>query len=154
MEWLATGFGLGWIPMAPGTFGTLPGVALVLWLWPLSADRPVLRLLPAILLPVLAIPLCGAAERHFGVRDDRRIVADEYAVFPISMLGLPVTWQEWWVVPLVFVAARVFDVLKPAPAEQMQRLPGGWGIVLDDVVAALYTLVFAHGATWTLRSLL
>lgn len=139
---LATGFGLGYSPVASGTAGTLPGLLIVWAVWPHGLPW---QIASAILLPLLAIPLCGAAERHFGKKDDGRIVADEYMIFPISMVGLPLTP---WVVAMAFLSSRFFDVLKPPPARRLQSLRGGTGIVIDDVFAALYSLAANHIAYW------
>ncbi len=141
---LATGGGLGCLPWAPGTWGTLPGVGLVVALWPVCRGCLAWQAMLAILLPLAVVPVCGRAERLFGRCDDRRIVADEWASFPLAMVGLPVTRAEWWIVPLAFAAARWLVILKPWPAGRAQRLPGGWGVIADDVAANLYALVFVH----------
>jgi len=147
---LATGFGLGLSPVASGTAGTLLGFPLMLGLAPLWA-HPALRasgsgalvaqVIAALCLLLLAIPVCDAAEKHFGRKDDGRIVADEFMTFPIGLLGLPLCP---WVLALAFFTNRVFDVLKPFPANRLQRLPGGLGVVVDDGVAALYSLLVNH----------
>ncbi len=151
---LATGFGLGYAPVASGTFGTLPGVLLVILLWPALAGNLVAQAAIGIALTVAAIPVCGAAERVFGKKDDGRIVADEYATFPLVMFGLPVDRAEWWILLVAFLAARFFDILKPWPARGLQRIRGGFGIVIDDVFASLYALGFTHGAVLTVRHFL
>ena len=145
---LATGFGLGFSPVASGTAGTLPGLLIVWAIWP--RDLTWLAVTPwmiasAILLPLLAIPICGMAEQHFGKKDDGRIVADEYLTFPISMLGLPFTP---WVVALVFLTNRFFDIAKLPPARQLQSLRGGTGIVIDDIIAATHSLILNHAIFW------
>lgn len=142
--WAAVGWGAGLSPYAPGTMGTVWGVGLA---WLLK------RLLPpgaeiavAVGLCLAAVGVCGRAEKFFGVKDDRRIVADEYATFPLCVLGLPAAGWLWaW----AFLTHRAFDVIKPWPARRFQRLPGGWGIVLDDVVASLYALA----ANWACYAL-
>ncbi|MCX7817833.1 MAG: phosphatidylglycerophosphatase A [Kiritimatiellae bacterium] len=144
-EWLASGLGLGRIPWMPGTFGTLPGVLLVAGVWPRLTGRLWASVAVALLLPLLGVALCGAAERQLGRKDDRRIIADEFLSFPLAMVGLPVGLDTWWVVVIAFFAFRFFDVLKPWPARACERLAGGWGVVLDDVVAALYALACTHG---------
>jgi phosphatidylglycerophosphatase A len=141
--WLATGFGLGYSPFASGTVGTLPGVAIVLLVWSWT-DSILLQSLLALALTAAAVPLCSTAEAVFGTKDDGRIVADEYLTFPICMIGLPLARSAWWLLPMAFVTCRVFDILKPPPAYQVQRLPRGWGIVVDDVFASLYSLAANH----------
>ena len=149
---LATGFGLGLSPMASGTAGTLLGLPIMLGLAPLWAHPAfrahsgngalMVQIIAAFALFLLAIPICDVAEKHFGRKDDGRIVADEFMTFPIGLLGLPLSP---WVLALAFFTNRVFDVLKPFPANRLQRLPGGLGIVVDDGVAALYSLLVNHG---------
>ena len=150
----ATGFGLGYAPVASGTFGTLPGVLLVVLLWPVLAGNPAAQAAVGLVLTLLAVPVCGAAERVFGTKDDGRIVADEYATFPLVMIGLPVDRAEWWILPLAFVAARFFDIVKIWPARGLQKVRGGLGIVIDDFFASLYALAFTHGAVLAVRHLL
>lgn len=137
---LATGFGLGLSPVASGTAGTLPGLLIVFAIWPYGLAW---QIAAAVILPLLAVPVCEIAERHFGEKDDGRIVADEYLTFPIAMVGLPLSP---WVVAMAFVSARAFDVIKPPPARKLQDLHGGLGIVIDDVLASLYSLVANHVA--------
>lgn len=148
--WLATGGGLGYSPVASGTAGTLPGILIVALLWPQGTGYPALpdlalQVVAALVLAVLAVPLCDIAEAHFKKKDDGHIVADEFMTFPICMLGLPLTP---WVVAMAFVSNRVFDILKPPPARGLQALPGGFGIVIDDVFATLYSLAANHLAYW------
>ena len=137
---LATGFGLGYMPIASGTFGTLPGLLIVAAMARLSL--PIASLL-AFLLPILAIPICGHAERTFGTKDDGRIVADEYLTFPLTVLGIPWLLHPW-LLGVAFVVHRVLDIIKPAPARQAQALHGGVGIVIDDVISSLYALAVNH----------
>ena len=141
---LAIGFGTGLSPVASGTVGTLLGIPLVLVI---SAflDSGYGFSLPVIvccaLLVVLAIPICQLAEDHFLKKDDGRIVADEYLIFPICMIGLPLD-PVWFLI--AFLTFRFFDIVKVQPANLMQNFKGGAGIVLDDVVAALYSLGANH----------
>jgi phosphatidylglycerophosphatase A len=139
---LATGLGLGFSPVASGTVGSLLGVAIVGGMQ--GIDSLLWQAVLAVALCFLAVPICDVAESHFGKKDDGRIVADEYLTFPICMLGLPFSMEYWWVVPMCFVTNRMFDILKPPPAHALQRLRGGWGIVVDDVIAACYSLALNH----------
>ena len=150
--WIAQGLGIGRIPVAPGTFGSLVGLvwfALLLLtgsLWLFIAGT-----LAAI---ALSIWLCGAAEQTLGQKDPGCVVLDEIAALPVCFLGW-VAVQSWqtgslpapayffsartWPLTLgVFVAFRFFDVAKPWPVCQSQSLPGGWGVTVDDVLAAVY----------------
>ena len=135
---VATGFGLGLSPFASGSAGALLGVVLAMLL---SHAGVAWQIAAAAALSVAAVPFCSLAERHFGKKDDGRIVADEYMTFPICMIGLPALP---WVLGMAFVTNRIMDVIKPPPARGLQRLQGGWGIVIDDVFAALYSLALNH----------
>ncbi|GEK49097.1 hypothetical protein HPA02_33800 [Bisbaumannia pacifica] len=131
---LATGLGLGWLPWAPGTFGSLIGLPLAWWLMGLSPRRRVVTL--AILL-TFAVPLCHWASRWLGGGDLSQIVADEYLAFPVVVLGLAAVRRPW-VLGAAFVLYRLFDIAKLPPIGQLEAIGGGLGIVLDDLVAALY----------------
>lgn len=136
----ANGFGTGLSPVASGTTGTLPGLAIAyalhgLW-WPWQAAI-------CLAMTLLAIPICDAAEKIYGGKDDGRVVADEYFTFPICLIGLP--WIEnIWILPMAFVVCRVLDIWKPFPAYQAQSLKGGLGIVTDDFVSTTYALGVNH----------
>ena len=141
---LSSGLGLGYSPFAPGTAGCLLGLPLA---WAihaagkqLGAELP-FQIIAATLLSLLAIPICTAGEKAAGIKDPSCVVADEYLTFPIGLIGLPFS-------PLVvtgaFVTNRLLDILKPFPARQLQALPGGLGITLDDVCSALYSLACNH----------
>lgn len=142
---LATGFGLGLIPVASGTFGTLPALFIVWFVWQRLGLGVGWQAAVAVVLSLVAVPICSAAERHYGTKDDGRIVADEYMTFPLCMIGLP---GNPWMVLVAFLSCRFFDIVKPAPANQLQRIPGGLGIVIDDVVASIYSLIFNHLFFW------
>lgn len=135
---MATGCGISlFVPFAPGTFGSLPGVALAYAI----ALLPVWAQIPACLaLTLLAIPVCGRAEAILGIRDDGRISADEWMLFPIAVVGLPLLSLPWWAMAVFFGVVRLIDIIKPPPAKRLQSLPGGRGIVVDDLIANLYAL--------------
>ncbi len=144
MVWLATGFGLGLSPVAPGTVGTIPGVLIACVInhtlpqgWHQAAIATVLA--------ILSIPICDAGEKHFGTKDPHSVVADEYLTFPLCMIGLPI---EPWMLAVAFVVNRAMDIAKPFPARRLQRLPGGLGIAIDDVFSSLYSLAVNWGVYW------
>ncbi|MDA0990480.1 MAG: phosphatidylglycerophosphatase A [Verrucomicrobia bacterium] len=137
---LANGFGLGLSPVASGTVGSIPGLLIVLALSPVPLAG---QIAIAVCLAMLAIPICSAGERHYGQKDDGRIVADEYLTFPLCTLGLPVIANPWLLV-FAFCSNRALDIVKPPPAQQAQSLKGGVGIVLDDVASSLYALAANH----------
>jgi len=132
--WLAIGFGTGLSPLAPGTVGSLLGVPLAWWL--LGRSRPVAWLIVVPLI-LLAIPLCQVVSTQLGGSDHGSIVADEIVAFPLVVLGLSAgAARSPWVMALAFVIYRFFDGLKPPPIHFAELVSGGFGIVLDDVVAA------------------
>lgn len=134
--WLAEGLGLGRIPFAPGTFGTL--LALPLYLG-LTAFLP----WPAYLALILAtLPLsawiCGVGAAARGVHDPGSVVWDEVVGMLLALTAAPSGWAP---VGVAFIAFRAFDILKPFPVGWLDaRLGGGWGVLLDDVVAGVYAL--------------
>lgn len=136
---VGTGFGIGLAaPFAPGTFGSFPGVLLA---YGMSFQPLVLQILTCIGLTLLAVPICHIAECVLQKKDDGRITADEWMLFPICTLGIPLS-EVLILLPVFFVVARVCDIIKPPPARGLQRLAGGIGIVIDDFFAALYALLF------------
>ena len=141
---LATGCGIGlFVPFAPGTFGSLPGVALAWWMasWASSVQA-----LVALALAAAAIPVCSIAEKMLGVKDDGRITADEWMLYPIAVLGLPLQTLPFWALAVFFDVVRLVDIVKPPPARQLQAFHGGFGIVIDDFFANLYSLAI----NWTI----
>ena len=135
---VASGFGLGLVaPVAPGTIGSLPGVALayVVCALPLWLQMPV-----CLGFTLLAIPFCDVAEKILGVKDDGRITADEWMLYPIALIGIPLASLPWWSMGIFFCVIRAVDIIKPWPCRGLQSIPGGRGIVIDDFVANLYSL--------------
>lgn len=141
ITWFAMGFGLGQSPVVPGTLGALPGILLA---WLLLRRRRRLQPFMSAGLILLAVPLCDVASHSLGGKDDPRIVADEFLTFPVAVAGHAIARK-----PLVlfgaFVVSRVLDGLKPPPVAQSESVPGGLGIVLDDVLANLYTWLLLAG---------
>ena len=141
---IAGGFGFGlFAPFAPGTFGSIPGVALA---FATTLLPPALQAAACLALAALAIPLCDAAEKILGVKDDGRICADEWMLFPVAVYCIPLAHLPWWLVCVFFAVTRAIDVIKPPPARRLQDLHGGLGIVADDFFANIYSLA----ANWTI----
>ena len=132
IKFLACGFGSGLAPIAPGTFGTLAGVPICLLCMPLPWF---LRLLVVLALMALSVYVAGRAEEIYQKKDDQRIVIDEIIGFQVTMLPVTITVLH---LCAGFVLFRIFDILKPFPLKNLQRLPGGWGVVLDDFGAGIY----------------
>lgn len=132
----AMGLGLA-APFAPGTFGSLPGVALAYALSPLPLWA---RISAALLLAVAAVPVCSRAEKMLGIKDDGRITADEWMLYPIAVLAVPIESLPLWTMAVFFAVVRLIDIVKPFPCRQLQAIHGGLGIVIDDFAANIYAL--------------
>ena len=140
---LAFGFGTGLSPFAPGTVGSLLGVALA-WL---TMDAGLyVQLGVAVALSVSGIWICGESARRIGVHDHGGIVWDEIAGMYVTLLVAPPTILGYAV---GFVLFRIFDIAKPWPIRDLDhRLGGGLGIMLDDLAAALYALALLGLYGW------
>lgn len=150
--WIAQGFGVGRIPVAPGTFGSVVG--LIWFALLLLTGNFWIFLTGSIIGLGLSVWLCGVGEKVLNAKDPGSVVFDEIAAIPICFMGwvaiqlcktgsLPApghffSKQNWLPTLGVFAAFRFFDVLKPWPVRQSQSLPGGWGVTVDDFLAAIY----------------
>ena len=133
---LATGGFVGYFPIASGTVGTVVGVPIFLLTASAQHAWPSLALLLLALATLVGCWVAGRAEEILEEHDSHAIVLDEILGYLAATLLLPATWDHALTAFLVF---RLFDVVKPFPANVIdQRLPGGYGVVLDDVVAGLY----------------
>ncbi len=140
LHFISIGFGSGLMPKAPGTFGTLAAIPLYflmndlsLW-WYLSIT---------ILITFAGVYLCAYTSEALGVHDHGGIVIDEIAGYLITMIAVPFDWL--WVV-VGFLLFRLFDVFKPWPISWIDKnIHGGLGIMLDDVLAGLFSLIILQG---------
>ena len=143
VHFLAFGFGSGLTPVAPGTAGSVPGLLLAWLTLPLALEW---RLLVAVGLIVAGIWICGESARRIGVHDHPGIVWDEIAGMYVTLLLAPPQIAYW---VLGFGLFRLFDIWKPWPIRDLDhRLAGGTGIMLDDQVAALYSLILLGFGGW------
>ncbi|MBF0189772.1 MAG: phosphatidylglycerophosphatase A [Magnetococcales bacterium] len=130
--WLATFFGSGYLPKAPGTWGTLAAVPLAMvsqslgagWSWIILGS-----------VCVLGVWSAGVTCRVVQRKDPSEVVIDEVAGFLLAMIVAPPGWG-WMLGGFVFF--RLFDIFKPWPVDVLERLPGGWGIMADDLAAGAY----------------
>ncbi|MDB6039134.1 MAG: phosphatidylglycerophosphatase [Verrucomicrobiales bacterium] len=147
--WIAQGLGVGRIPIAPGTFGSLLGFAWFFLL--LGLGDPVLFTGGAIGGIALSIWSAGRAEKILGKTDPGSVVIDEIIAIPFCFAGLLLTHRDSaqlfhpayfqnhiGTLVAIFIAFRIFDILKPWPINRSQRLRAGWGITIDDLIAAAY----------------
>ena len=143
--WIAQGFGAGRIPFAPGTFGSLVGL---LWFYLLLRAGNFWAYLAGTFIGLaLSVWFCGRAERILNQTDPGSIVLDEIAAMPLCfavIVGIP--WfkrgelpaPHWLLVLIIFILFRIMDIAKPWPIRRSQKLPGGWGVTIDDTLAAIY----------------
>lgn len=138
---IATFFGAGLLKPGPGTWGSVAAVLLwaaCAWILHPAPQALLLILLVGIALAVgLGIPAASIAARESGRHDPGFVVINEVAGQWIALLWSPADWRHALIVLALF---RIFDIIKPPPARQLERLPGGWGIVFDDLAAGLYAL--------------
>lgn len=142
---LASNFGLGYAPVAPGTFGTLAGIPLFYLMADLSPGQYGLVWL---LLLGLACWVASHAGRYYQAVDDGRIVIDELVGYLVTVAWLPFSWVT---AGLGFVLFRLFDIAKPPPASWFDRkMKNGVGVVLDDVAAGVYAAIALRLLLWLL----
>jgi phosphatidylglycerophosphatase A len=149
--WIATGGGAGYLPVVPGTAGALEGIAIVLALNLLPIGRMGHSLaLGAAIAAVFALGVwsAGRAETFFGRKDPGQVVMDEVAGQMLAFAARPQTDWKWLLTG--FVLFRALDILKPFPAGGAEKLPGGWGIMTDDLVAGVYSLLALSFLQWFL----
>ena len=144
---VATGFGVGLIPLAPGTFGTLWGLPLA---WSLAHWPAVPQVAAIAAMFAMSVPVCTHAARHLGgAKDPGAIVLDEIASLPVVFFALPIEKWGWKVALAGFMLHRLFDITKPPPARQLERLPQGLGIMADDFAAAVYAGLALRVVLWS-----
>ncbi len=143
---LATWFYLGYSPVAPGTAGSLGALIVA---WPLvryHGFQPLWFLGLAVLLLGPAIWAADVTAREAGLKDPGLVVVDEVVGQWITLAGaVHFTWASWL---LAFALFRIFDIIKPPPARQLEAVKGGAGIVLDDVMAGIYGALVLYAAGW------
>jgi phosphatidylglycerophosphatase A len=136
---VATFFGAGRLHPGPGTWGSAS--ALLLWAALAHAISPTYRapvvIALAILVTLVGIPAATQVARASGTKDPQFVVIDEVAGQLIALIAAPLTWKTF---AAGFILFRAFDIIKPPPVRQLERLPEGTGIVLDDVAAGIYAL--------------
>jgi phosphatidylglycerophosphatase A len=136
---VATLGGIGYIPRAPGTYGSLVGLLIPIFIAPYVSSLAYCLLIALGI--VFSIWCCGAAEKLMQEKDPSAVILDECIAMPLCFLGLSIPRASvgWWI--LGFILFRFFDILKPLGIKKLQALPGGWGIVVDDLAAAVWVNV-------------
>src|ERR1700692_3882281 len=159
---LATWFGLGYLPKAPGTWGSLGGVGISLlgaWIsfrrsdfqlhigphvyfWTSGLFTAHIHVAVAVLISVIGVIVAGRAARYAQVGAPQWVVIDEVSgqliTYYLFFWVLPLNWKSWL---MGFILFRAFDIWKPFPARQLEHLPGGWGIMADDWMAGIYAAI-------------
>ena len=159
---LATWFGLGYLPKAPGTWGSVGAMALAfLMAWTSNGNHTAMLASPengnfwttgllsssgevsiTLMIAVMGVIVAGRAARYAQIEDPRWIVIDEVSgqliTYYLFFWILPLNWKSWL---LGFILFRALDVWKPFPARQLEHLPGGWGIMADDWMAGIYAAI-------------
>jgi phosphatidylglycerophosphatase A len=159
---IATGFGFGFAPVAPGTVGALWGLPLAWAVGQIGDIGPVnavwIQIAVIVVLFGVGVPLCtAAAQRLGGEKDPGAIVFDEIASLPITFFLVP--WSELggWALAVTLAVGfglhRLFDITKPPPCRQAERLRDGLGIMADDTIAGIYSCAVLHGCLWVGRFL-
>ena len=143
---IATFLYTGYIPLAPGTWGSLATVFIAYFLFPLN--------IPLQILIVTAMLITGAfvsnrAKDIYG-EDGGPIVIDETAGMLLTLIGVPKYFGYYAAAFLLF---RFFDIIKPYPARQSERIPSGWGVMADDIIAGFYGLITIHAIIYAYRAI-
>jgi phosphatidylglycerophosphatase A len=135
---LATALGVGYAPVAPGTAGTAVGLAL----WAVLPAAPAVQAVVVLVLFVSGVWAGNVAERHFGSTDPGPVVIDEVVGMLVTLFMNPVGWTG---ALAAFILFRAFDVVKPYPANRLEHLHGGLGVMADDCMAAVYANLALRG---------
>lgn len=133
----ATGMYSGFFPLFPGTIGSILACGLLYWLYPLP---PLLLISGLTVLFFTGVWAATEAENYLG-HDAHSIVIDEVFGMLVVLIFLPITWKSILTALILF---RLFDVWKPSVIDRSQSLPGGWGIMVDDLLAGMVSLVIMH----------
>jgi phosphatidylglycerophosphatase A len=143
-SWLvATFFGVGRLPVAPGTWGSAATVLLwwVVTRWVSPAWQPETAAALALVAVILGIPAATRVARELGRKDPGCVVIDEVAGQLITLIAVPISWKT---LLAGFILFRAFDTTKPPPVRQLEQLREGTGIVVDDIGAGIYAFIIMH----------
>lgn len=141
-------FGLGWLPIAPGTWGSLPPMFILGLMGSLGSGSVAIAIVMGLVMlwgSAVCVLLAPSAIAETGSKDPGEVVVDEVAGQAVCFLVVPfmsvpsMTGIQFWIVAIAgFLLFRVFDIFKPWPANRLENLPKGWGILADDLMAGLY----------------
>ncbi|MFQ6608809.1 MAG: phosphatidylglycerophosphatase A [Fidelibacterota bacterium] len=143
--WIATVFLIGYLPLAPGTWASF--LALIVWYF-----LPVIEIVNYGILLILIFAVGVVTAQHVSVysqkTDPSEVVIDEWLGMWIALYAIPKV-ITWMIVSFLFF--RFFDIFKVSPVNKLERMHGGWGIMMDDVAAGFYTLGLTHLLIWIIR---
>jgi phosphatidylglycerophosphatase A len=144
LSWLiATFFGVGYLPLGPGTWAS--AITVLLWWaaghWINPGWALAVATVASLAITLIGIPPSTVVAREGGLKDPGFVVIDEVAGQMIALIGVPTNWKY---LLAGFILFRSFDIVKPFPLRRLEKLPGGIGIMMDDVGAGLYALVLLH----------
>lgn len=144
-HFIAFGFGSGALPIAPGTFGTLMAIPFYLAIQHL----PHLIYLVILLIVIIgSIGICNKVSREIGIHDHQGMCLDEIVGYLVTMFAAPHGLK--WII-IGFILFRLFDIFKPQPIRYIdEKIMGGAGMILDDVVAGIYSLIIIHLLAWVI----
>ena len=142
----ATGGGVGYAPVAPGTFGSLWG-PLLMYAWQLTGWPLPTSVLLGVVLFVIGVPICNRAAAVLHAKDPGCIVFDEIAAFPFVFAVVEVTWLS---AAIGFAWFRLFDISKLWPGKRLEHLPGGIGVMADDTIAGIYAGIALWLTMWAI----
>jgi len=153
-RWIATCFGLGWLPVAPGSWGSLPPAIVFGLLMYYSAPGLTASAVLAVMLVIASVACVLSAPASIaakGKSDPGEIVMDEFAAQALTFLAVPLLvprslsgWESLLLAGLGFLIFRVLDIAKPWPIRKLERLPAGWGVLADDLAAGIGSAVLVY----------
>ena len=136
-ELLFTGFFSGYVPFAPGTMGTIVAMGIYFLEYLIFGEMcRIVNLAAVVILFYPSIIICSEGEKFFGKKDPPQVVFDEFMGYWVSVLIFPFNWK---IAVLAFLIFRLFDIFKPFPVNKSERFNGGFGILIDDIIAGIYT---------------
>ncbi len=139
-NWIATVFRIGYLPLVPGTWGSL--AAILVWYFFMTDISPFFLVIISLIVIFVGVVTSNAVIQTSGNRDPSEVVIDEVAGQWIALIALPHTLGYGIA---AFGLFRILDIFKPPPIKQLERLPGGWGVMLDDVAAGIVTCIVLNG---------
>lgn len=138
---IGSSFGLGYLPVIPGTWGALPGIpiVLVIIIFTPASLHTLLIAFCLLIVSALTVLLGPWAEKYWATKDPSIYVIDEVAGFLTTILLFRPS-SLFYAILWAFLLTRIIDIIKPPPARQLEYIPGGWGILLDDICSSLYAV--------------